>query len=306
MNKFTIKFLSAITGVITFLTLDVLFILTSKHINDLIASVFWFGSVGIVVSFIYGIGVSYFIGWLLKKIQSKDGVKYQILFITLHFVFGTIIPILGNIVAIFFSIAHLLLEKGKKKQLLFFLLCAVIFITSGIILELQFDFSLNMKFHDMIWFFVLFLVGSFSIGIFNLFFLKQWRLIVTVVSICLVFLPTFIHILNANEDFQSNYESNLELAKLYDGVEENFPHLELDLMRSFENGYTLDLSIKNHSKEFSVESIKSFIDYLPKRSEGYYLNIYGDIEFLRITIDSYNNVIECEHENTQNSICGKL
>ncbi|MEA3320952.1 MAG: hypothetical protein U9Q88_13170 [Bacillota bacterium] len=306
MDKLTVKVISAFNSIIIFLTFCVFYIMTGEFISDLVATVFWFGSVGFIITLVFGVPVSFLLEWILNKTKIKRGTKYNVIFIVLHLLAGTAVPILGNIVSVIFAITHLLLEKGYKNRVLFFLVCAIFFITSGIMLEWKFDESNNMNLDNMIQFLVLFGIGFTAIMLssFWLFNGKPKRkLIVTALSFCIVFLPCSIHLLNAHQDFKTKYEQEKALAELYDGVEKEFPDLELDLIRSFENGDVLDLTVHKSSTGFSVESIEEFVDFLPKRINGYYVQIYEDQEYLYLTIDSENRLIDCEHVNAKNSVC---
>jgi hypothetical protein len=310
LKRLITKFFSAIVGVVSLLGLLAFYGMARGQLSDLTSSIFWFGFVGLIIALIYGTAASYFIDWLLKILKVEgDNVKYNTSFILLHVIVGTVIPILGNIVSFFFSVNHLLIEKGRKKEILFYFLCMVLLIVSGVMLDSKLSDSNNMQMIDMTRFFGLFIIGSAVIGFSAYLFIGEnlkLKLIIFFLSTCIVFLPSTLNLLEARHDFKTRYKQDPELAKLYEKIKDRYPDLELDLVRSNDNVETLDLTINKSSIGFSSLAIKNLINDIPMREGGFSLQLYEKEEFLYITVDSGRKVVECENSNAEESICGEL
>ncbi|WP_226577237.1 hypothetical protein [Halobacillus litoralis] len=306
MNRMTITAASAVGGIVSFLALIVLQIMTDTHVHDVVASVFWLGIVGFALSLSYGIPVSLFTDWMLMKMNIQSRAVCHGLFILSLVLFGTIIPILGNLVGFLFAITYLLLVNGKYKPVLFINLCALFLITSGIILEVN---SGNMTFTNMTPFFVLYGAGTLVIAVFVFLLFdgtNKRKTMITSLSVLLVFLPSSIHLVYEHHQFETQYQQKPEIAHVYDLLNQTDYGLEVDLIGSFENGDYLDLTIHKHTDGFVSREIERVTELIPERSGGYYLQIYAEEEYLYLTLDSENGLIECEHVSAPESVCEKL
>lgn len=136
MDRLFIKMFSAVVGIVALLGVMAFYRMTINEFFELTVSVFWIGFVGLIITMTFGIALSFFVEWLLEQ-PERRGVGDNISFIWYHTLAGTVIPILGNIVSFFFAIAHLLIEKGKTKEVLFFFISMVSLIFSGLILDLN-------------------------------------------------------------------------------------------------------------------------------------------------------------------------
>ncbi|MQR94622.1 hypothetical protein [Fictibacillus phosphorivorans] len=308
MNRIVIKGFSAVVGIVALLGLMAFYFMTNGQLADLTSSIFWFGYVGLILTIIYGITVSFFIEWLLKKSQ-RSKVGYNISFILYHVLAGTVIPILGNIVSFFFAVAHLLIQNGKTKELLFFFVWMVSLVVTGVMLESKLTQNHNMQMIHMTPFLVLLAIGILVIGFSTYLLLSgKWMLKVAIflISTCSVFLPSTMNLLEAHEEFNTRYKQDSELAILHDKIKDRYSDLELDLISSNDNVETLDLTIHKHSVGFSVLQIEKLINDIPVREAGFSLQLYEKEEFLNITVDLERKVTECEASNTEENICGEL
>jgi hypothetical protein len=308
LNRIVIKGFSAVVGIVALLGLMAFYIMTKGQLVDLTSSIFWFGYVGLIITIIYGITLSLFIEWLLRKSQRSQ-VGYNISFILYHVLVGTIIPILGNIVSFFFAAAHLLIQNGKTKEVLFFFVWMVSLIVTGVMLELKLTHNHNMQMIDMTPFLVLLIIGILVIGFSAYLLLSgKWMLkvVIFLMSTCSVFLPSTMNLLEAHEEFKTRYKQDPELAILHDKIKDRYSDLELDLISSNDNVETLDLTIHKTSVGFSISQIEKLINDIPVREAGFSLQLYEEEEFLNITVDLERKVTECEASNTEENICGEL
>ncbi len=297
LDRLLIKVYSALVGIVALLGLMAFYRMTNGQLVDLTSSIFWFGYAGLILTMTCGIALSFFVEWLIKQ-PERSGVGDSISFIWYHTLVGTIIPILGNIVAFFFAITHLLIEKGKTKEILFFSLWMVSLIVTGIMLESKLTHNYNL---------VLLVIGILVIGFSTLFLLSgNWMLkvLIFLLSTCSVFLPSTMNLLEAHEEFKTRYKHDPELAILHEKIKERYSDLELDLVN--DNVETLDLTIHKISVGFSISQIEKLINDIPVREAGFSLKLFGEEEFLNITVDSERKVTECETSNTEENICGEL
>ncbi len=288
-------------------------ILKDGNVGEIIAIAFWLGIVGFIITLVYGSIISIFIEWLLKLIKIDHKYLYYILFIVLHALGGSIthsiFPFLGNIVALFYAIFYLLLKNNKTKEVLYSLAVLVVFISNGIWLESKFSRSSDLSFSYLWNLYAAILIGAVIIIIVGLKYLKTetwFKFIIMGVSISVVTLPSVFIITTIQKQVHRSFEQDKELYQLYKEIKKEKPEFLFDPVRSFENGYTLDLTIMKKDDQPSSKKVQEFVEWLPKREEGYYLQIYYDEEFLYLTLDSMNNIIECDNPNAAKSMCSKL
>lgn len=288
-------------------------ILKNGNVGEIIATAFWLGIVGFIITLVYGSIISIFIEWLLKSIKIDHTYLYYILFIVLHALAGSIthmiFPFFGNIVAVCYAVFYLLLKNDKTKEVLYILTVMVVFISNGIWLESKFDNSSNLSFSYLWSLYAALIIKAVIILIVGMRLLKTetWiKSLIIGVSIAVVTLPSIFIINTIQKQVQHNFEQDKELAQLYKEVKKEQPEFLFDPVRSFENGYTLDLTIMKEDDQPSPKKVLDFVKWLPIREEGYYLKIYYEEEYLFLTLDSMNNITECDNPNAAKSMCSKL
>ncbi|MBD7964898.1 hypothetical protein [Fictibacillus norfolkensis] len=314
MSGIVTRIISAMASMGVFLVYLISSILKDGNVGEIIAIAFWLGIVGFIITLVYGSIISIFIEWLLKLIKIDHKYLYYILFIVLHALGGSIthsiFPLLGNIVALFYAIFYLLLKNNKTKEVLYSLAVLVVFISNGIWLESKFNRSSDLSFGYLWNLYTAILIGAVIIIIVGLKCLKTetWiKSIIMGVSIAVVTLPSVFIITTIQKQVHHSFEQDKELYQLYKEIKKEKPEFLFDPVRSFENGYTLSLAImKKEDTQPSSKKVLEFVEWLPKREEGYYLQIYYEEEFLYLTLDSMNNIIECDNPNAAKSMCSKL
>lgn len=309
LDRLFIKVYSALVGIIGLLGLMAFYSMTKGQLVDLTSSVYWFGYVGLIITMTCGIALSFFVEWLIKQ-PERSGIGDNISFIWYHTLAGTVIPILGNIVAFFFSITHLLIEKGKTKEVLFFCIWMVSLIFTGFILQINSTDHFNIQLRDMTPFFVLITIGIVVIGVSAYLFISghiMLKITIFLISICTVFLPSTLNILQAHEEAHTSDKPYSELDFVHNHLKNRYSNLELDIANSIDSEGSLQLTIHKDTIGFSIPQMEKLIHDTSVSDLAFSILLYEEEkDFLKITVDSARKVTECESSNPKKNICSVL
>jgi hypothetical protein len=123
------KLISIILGCFIFLTIIMLDI-NSYEVDTYANAYIDFLYVGMAFGLFFGIPASYFIEFILYFFKIKHKVTYNIIHLALHTLAGSLIPILGNMIAFITTSLYLLLTNGKFKLFLSLIFIYIIILIS--------------------------------------------------------------------------------------------------------------------------------------------------------------------------------
>ncbi|WP_144697399.1 hypothetical protein [Fictibacillus phosphorivorans] len=306
MDRLFIKVYSALVGIFGLLGIMAIYRITKGQLEELTIILLWFGFQGLIITMTCGIALSFFVEWLIKQ-PERSVVGDNISFIWFHTLAGTVIPILGNIVAFFFAITHLLIEKGKTKEVLFFCIWMVSLIFTGFILQINSTDHFNIQLGDLTPIFVLITIGF---GVSAYLFLSghiMLRITIFLISICTVFLPSTFHILQAHEEAHTSYKPYSELEFVHNHLKNRYSNLKLDIASSINSEESLHLTIHKDTVGFSIPQMEKLIHDTSVSDSEFSIRLYEEErDFLEITVDSARKVTECESSNLKKNICSVL
>ncbi|ANC78808.1 hypothetical protein ABE65_019200 [Fictibacillus phosphorivorans] len=306
MDRLLIKVYSALVGIFGLLGLMAFYSMKKGQLVDLTSSIFWYGYVGLIISMTCGIALSFFVEWLIKQ-PERSGVGDNITFIWYHTLAGTLIPILGNIVAFFFAVTHLLIENGKTKEVLFFCIWMVSLIFTGFFLQINGTDYFNIQLGDMTPFFVLITIGVGFSAYLLLSGNVMLRIMIFLISICSIFLPSTLNILQAHEEAHTSDRPYSELEFVHNHLKNRYSNLKLDIASSNDSEKLLHLTIHKNTIGFSIPQMEKLIKDTSVSESEFSLRLYEEEkDFLDITVDSARKVTECESSNPKKNICSVL
>lgn len=308
MNHFSTRVLSAFLSICLFLFFICYYSVSSGEINEIMATVFWLGMVGLGISIFFGIPFSYLSEWLSSLMKNYSERKKQVFFVIYNVLGGSIIPVFGNIVAFLFSLIYVGMKKQPLRNWLILNFLLVSFLALSILSELHSPTWINLSFYDdysFIWCFLM----VFVLITFSVFFLKwnpvRYKWFFSFILMMVYFFPFFNLFFQERQEILLNFKNNPSLEDISQTVHLIDNGLVVDGVRSFINGVdSPDLTIYSKD-EITKDNVSDLIKSLPLKEEGYHIGIYHQNDFLELELNSHNKIVSCFQPSAATNLCKK-